>query len=64
MTDIALKVGPLDAGEQKLIQQLDTYVRKTHHVGLADFLFDQLRVGRAHILDINSPEFRGLTRWQ
>ena len=54
----------LSDGERLVIKNLEAHVRKVHHRELAPYLFDQLQIGRAYVLDINSVEFKGLTKWQ
>lgn len=61
---IDLVMTNLAANEKVLVKKLEAYVRKAHHRELAPFLFEQLQNGRAYVLDINSAEFKGLTKWQ
>lgn len=61
---IDLITATLNDEETALITQLEAHVRKTHHRELAPYLFEQLQNGRAYILDVNSAEFKGLTKWQ
>jgi len=61
---IDLVVQALNDDELRVIDQLETHVRRAHHRELAPYLFEQLQCGRAYILDVNSAEFKGLTKWQ
>lgn len=61
---IDLVMEHLNDGEREVVLALETHVRKAHHRELAPFLFEQLQSGRAYILDVNSAEFKGLTKWQ
>lgn len=61
---VDLVVQALNPDEQLIVDQLEAHVRKVHHRELAPFLFEQLQTGRAYILDVNSAEFKGLTKWQ
>lgn len=61
---IDLVMPHLSVGEKLIVKQLEAHVHKVHHRELAHFLFDQLQNGRAYVLDINSVEFKGLTKWQ
>ena len=61
---IDLSMQTLSDAEQVIVKKLETHVRKAHHRELAPYLFEQLQSGRAYILDVNSAEFKGLTKWQ
>lgn len=61
---IDLLLDNLSVSEKLVVTQLAAHVRKLHRRELAPFLFEQLQAGRAYILDINSVEFKGLTKWQ
>lgn len=61
---IDLGMQNLSDAERLIVQQLETHIHKVHRCDLAPFLFEQLQNGRAYILDINSVEFKGLTKWQ
>ena len=61
---IELLMTNLSVGEQHIVHQLEAHVRKVHRCDLAHFLFEQLQNGRAHVLGVNSAEFKGLTKWQ
>lgn len=61
---IDLVMPHLSDGERLIIKNLEAHVRKVHKRELAHFLFDQLQNGHAYVLDVNSAEFKGLTKWQ
>lgn len=61
---IDLSIDHLSDDERDVVRELETHVRTVHHRELAPYLFEQLQVGRAYILDIQSVEFKGLTKWQ
>ena len=61
---IDLVIDHLSPSELAVVRQLEAHVRTYHQSALAPFLFEQLQNGRAAILDVNSVEFKGLTKWQ
>jgi len=61
---IDLNMQALSLAERLIVQKLETHVRTVHRRELAPYLFEQLQTGRAYILDVNSVEFKGLTKWQ
>ena len=54
----------LDDHELALLAQLKEHVNAHQHMMLQDFLVEELQTGRALILNVHSPEFKGLTLWQ
>lgn len=61
---IDLLLDNLSASEKLVIKRVAAHVRTVHRQDLAPFLFAQLQTGHAYILDVNSVEFKGLTKWQ
>lgn len=54
----------LDANELTLFHQLQAHVKAHQQMALPEFLLEELQTGRASILAVESPEFKGLTLWQ
>ena len=54
----------LDDHELALLAKLRDHVDAHQHMSLQDFLVEELQIGRASILNVQSPEFKGLTLWQ
>lgn len=61
---IDLLLDNLSVSEKRIITQFAAHIRTLHRQDVAPFLFEQLQAGRAYILDVNSVEFKGLTKWQ
>ncbi len=61
---ITLACEHLTDDEQRIVTTLAAHVKKVYRSELAPFLFEQLQCGRAYVLDTQSAEFKGLTKWQ